>query len=229
MTTSAERLINQLSTSKHLTVPGDTLRVAEKVETLDTIDPSFSSNAVQMLLTGDLMVEKMLVSWLDSNHRLDTALWGATEIQNSSGLNYTAANHVIYDVLLNSSLERLDISHHSLWNNGAGIRQSRSGHRLLLSSGELSLPDASAHTLEDFDSYFHPMAVATKILRPEGEPDKQHVISKMITFVSWASSHPNMREALSAAYLIGSTVPATVTSYLKLKAATTVPLRSGIL
>lgn len=221
MTASAERLLKKLHAAAYLTVPGDTSRVARSITAFEAIDPSFSTTAERLLDSGDTMIEKMLVLWLDSTHRINNAISEADDIKDLSGLDYNAAKYVLEDILVHSSVERLNVP--------AATASVRLGHWFMLASTASPNTTLLSDSTDDVDRYCHPLAVASHLLHVKKEKWRERFVNEAPAFIAWASGQSDMGAVLQAALRTGSTDTETITSFMALQDESPTALHSGLL
>jgi hypothetical protein len=219
--TPVRRLLVKLATTRHLTIPGDTTRMARSIAAFDAIDQSFSATAERLLDSGDSTIEKILVLWLDSSHRINNAISEADDIRDLSGLDYNAARFVLEDAILHSSVDRLNVP--------ATAASAREGHWFMLASTASPCTTLLTDSTDDVDRYCHPLAVASHLLNVKDQERRQQFVDEAPAFIAWAAGQADLKATLRAALRTGSTNPATITSFMELHKEAPIPLHSGLL
>lgn len=218
MTTSAERVISRLAAKRHPNSTEEANRIARAIKELDSIDPSFSATAEKLIASGGYASERAIVLWLGSEQRFIKAVYESEDISVSSGIVYTAAQYVLDEVALYSSVRRLAVDFMS-W------EYARNGYRLLLKSGYHPQPSLPTRSDREIDSYGHPLAVAAVIHKDRTRNFPENATS----FMAWASGQPDLNTVLQVALRTGSTDPDIITSFMGLQKESPTALHSGLL
>lgn len=218
--TAPEALLQKLAYPTDL--PADTERMRSNINLLDE-SGSFSTTANTLLAKGTATPESLAL-WVSSDYRTRRAIARAAHFRSSCGIKYNAAQYVLEDATLLSSMDRFGLISND--NHTDPLTQARDGKELLFKTAPDLRPDllASSDTL---DRYYHPLNVAAQTISPLKNVRKFR--KEAPAFIAWAMEYENLPTLLAAALKAGSLKRGTIEEYMLMVKETEPALRSGLL
>jgi hypothetical protein len=214
------------------------------VSYLSDLDPDFPIAANKLISTGTEMeinaVKVSLSTWLHDDEGVP-ALHNTLEESGKDGTSGPALTHyLLTDAIESRSLTCIRVglnyrwpADHMLHSFGMSVA-GHQGESLLLEHGVTTRPDLLSLTKEEVDSYYHPIAVASRVIMPKGksqkhDPDIERFILEYPVFKEWVTEQPDMDTALQQALDTKSLHPPTIEALSMMQNDTAAPLHQGLL
>lgn len=214
------------------------------VNYLSALDPDFATPVKELITTGTereiQSTKSSMTMWLTDDMGLP-ALHNTVEESGKDRNSGPALTHyLLTEAIKNRSLDCIRVGGDPRYHVLDGMHTfaiSAAGHQgedLIRGHGLTPQPDLLSSTKEEIDSYYHPIAVAARIIMPKGNsvrfpPDTGRFIAEYPAFKEWVTVQPDMDTALRQALDTKSIHPPTIKALSMMQNETVVPLHEGLL
>lgn len=214
------------------------------VQYLSNLDPDFAAPVKELITTGTekeiLSIKSSMTMWLTDDVGLP-ALHNTVEESGKNRNSGPALTHyLLTEAIKNRSLDCIRVGGDPRYHVLDGLHTfaiSSAGHQgeeLIRAYGLTPQPDLLTSTKEEIDSYYHPIAVAARIIMPKGNsarfpPDTERFLAEYPVFKEWVTAQPDMDTALRLALDTKSIYPPTIKALTMMQDDTVAPLHVGLL
>jgi hypothetical protein len=245
MNADAEFLVmNLLPQRAVLSEAPEFLRLRFNVHYLSNLDPDFATPVKELITIGtekEIQSTKFSITmWMTDDEGLP-ALHNTIE---QSGKDRTSGpvltHYLLTEAIKRRSLECIRVGGNprypvlDRWHTFAISTAGHQGEELIREHGLTPQPDLLSSTNEEIDDYYHPIAVAARIIMPKGAsarfpPDTGRFLLEYPAFKEWVTGQPDMDTALQQALDTKSIHPPTIKALSIMQNDTAAPLHEGLL
>lgn len=200
-------------------LPDEIASMRSNIERLDGTDASFSATASQLLAKGNITPDAMTI-WVRVGHMTTKAFREAQSIREDCRITYTAAQYVIEEAILKTSLSRLEGT------DANAVSATREAKGIMLRIAPDLRPGILASS-DTIDRFYHPLKVAAQVLYVPGSRD--NFADNAPAFLKWAKDYDDMPALLTAALKANSLAPTALEGLLYQIKETEPALRCGVL
>lgn len=222
----------------------ESLRLRYNVNYLSNLDPDFAAAVKELITIG---TEKEIQSTKSSMTMWLTDDEGLPALHNNigkSGKDRTSGpvltHYLLTEAIKNRSLECIRVGGNprypvlDSWHTFAISSAGHQGEKLIREHGLTPQPDLLSSTKEEIDNYYHPIAVAARIIMPKGHSARFHpgtgrFLAEYPAFKEWITVQPDMDTALQQALDAKSIHPPTIKALRLMQKDTAAPLHQGLL
>lgn len=214
------------------------------VHYLSNLDPDFAAPVKELITIGTekeiLSIKSSMTMWLTDDKGIPALHNTVGESGKDRNSGPALTNYLLTEAIKNRSLDCIRVGgdpRYPVLDSMHTFAISTSGHQgeaLIREHGLTPQPDLLSSTKEEIDSYYHPIAVAARIIMPRGNsvrfpPDTERFLAEYPAFKEWVTVQPDMDTALRLALDTKSIYPPTIKALSLMQNDTAAPLHQGLL